>query len=509
MIMAHGHRILLVDDLPKNIRLLEALLADTPYELVSAANGAEALLVIDSMPVDVVLLDVMMPDMDGFEVCRRIKENEKTRNVAVIMVTALDGVQDKVRGIEAGADDFISKPVNRQELLARTKSLVKAKRMSDRLNQLQAVMISMFSLTSLSGSYKDRRRLLDEFALYSALLTQADSALIRMRQDGEVGIYGKLGDGPERRGILKAAEEIDANFASGKIGMENCRMETPYGKVVGLPLVAYSGKYVGAILAFGVDYLKESQTLAILHQVARRLSSELELADVNVALEGQVAARTKELSDALMVLRAAHDELSLAQEETVLRLACAAEFRDEDTGAHLQRISSYSAMIAEACGMDAEFCARIRPASMMHDVGKIGTPDAILLKPSRLTRDEWDVMKQHTSIGAKILSGSPSALLQMSERIALTHHERFNGMGYPNGMKGEDIPIEGRIVALADVFDALTSRRVYKPAFTVDRSLRMITVEAGSHFDPKISVKFLEIRDELEKTMQQFPDVKE
>src|SRR5262249_13583405 len=146
----------------------------------------------------------------------------------------------------------------------------------------------------------------------------------------------------------------------------------------------------------------------------------------------------------------------------------------------------YSALIAKSMGRDSEYVEVMRLASPMHDVGKIGIPDAILLKPGKLTEAEFEHMKKHTEIGARILGGSDVPLLKMSEMIALTHHEKWDGSGYPRGLHDTEIPIEGRIVALADVFDALTSRRCYKPAFTVDKALELIREGKGKHFDPQV-----------------------
>ncbi len=183
--------------------------------------------------------------------------------------------------------------------------------------------------------------------------------------------------------------------------------------------------------------------------------------------------------------------------DTIYRLAIAAEYRDEDTALHLKRMSNYSAIIARHYGLPEDRCEIVLYASPMHDVGKLGIPDAILLKPGRLTSIEREIMQTHTSIGAKILSGSQSELLEISRIIALTHHEKFDGNGYPLGLAGEDIPIEGRIVALADVFDALTSRRCYKPAYELEKVMAMLNSDRGKHFDPGVFDAFDRGYDEI------------
>jgi putative two-component system response regulator len=172
------------------------------------------------------------------------------------------------------------------------------------------------------------------------------------------------------------------------------------------------------------------------------------------------------------------------ERETIFRLSKAAEFRDPETGGHLQRMAEYARLIAKHLGLPAEDQRMILEAAPMHDVGKVGTPDDILRKPGKLTPEEIDIMKQHTTMGMQILQGSKSRILQTACVIAHTHHEKFDGSGYPRGLSGEAIPLMGRIVAVADVFDALTSKRPYKPAWSIDRAGDSLREGAGAHFDP-------------------------
>jgi HD-GYP domain-containing protein (c-di-GMP phosphodiesterase class II) len=183
-------------------------------------------------------------------------------------------------------------------------------------------------------------------------------------------------------------------------------------------------------------------------------------------------------------------ELKEAYLDTIFRLSVAAEYKDEDTSAHIHRMSNYSAILAAELGLSDAEVEIIRYASPMHDIGKLGVPDSILLKPGKLTPEEFKEMQKHTIFGAKILENAKAQLLKDSEVIALTHHEKWDGSGYPRGLAGEGIPLYGRIVALADVFDALTSKRCYKPAFSVDESMKMIQDGAGRHFDPKVVSAF-------------------
>lgn len=194
-------------------------------------------------------------------------------------------------------------------------------------------------------------------------------------------------------------------------------------------------------------------------------------------------------------LRRALSELEIAQAETVRRLSMAVEFRDEDTGAHIERIGRFSTLLAEAAGMSPEFCRRIGHAAPLHDVGKVAIPDAILLKPGALTAEERAIVETHAEEGHRLLRGSSSSILDMGATIALSHHERWDGGGYPRGIAAESIPIEGRIVAIADVFDALTSHRVYRVAFSVEKAVEMMLDQANRHFDPVLLHKFMEVLD--------------
>lgn len=347
--------ILVVDDQPQNIDLLEAYLIPQGYEIVKASNGEEALEKVFSYQIDLILLDVMMPGMDGLEVTRRVRQDNTHRLLPIILVTALRETEDRVKGIEAGCDDFISKPVDKMEVLARVSSLLKVKAYNDLMS----------------------------------------------------------------------------------------------------------------------NYRKE--------------------------LESEVAKRTEELKHAL-------ERIKSASLDTIYRLSMACEYRDDDTGAHIKRMSRYCAAVARRMGLDESAIETMLYAAPMHDLGKIGIPERILLKPGKLDPAEWEIMKQHTVIGAKILTGSDAEFIKMGEAIAQYHHEKWDGSGYPNGLKGTETPIAGRIAAIADVFDALVSKRPYKEPFSVEKSLAIIMEGRGSHFDPDVVDAFFAIQEEILAIRKQHGD---
>jgi len=352
--MTESAKILIVDDEPHNILLLKRHLTLMGHEVISAENAVLALDMLDRT-IDLVLSDVMMPEMNGFEFVRAIRGNTETQDIPVIMVTTLSEKNDRLRAVEAGANDFITKPVDALELQVRVGSMLRLKAKQDEIQRFE-------------------------------------SELNQMVED-----------------------------------------------------------------------------------------------------------RTRELRLALKRMKKSH-------QDTIVYLAAAAEYKDEETGAHIQRMSNYCAVIAQGLGLDEEEVELILKSSPMHDLGKIGIPDNILLKPGKLDPDEWEIMKTHTEIGAEILGAGDSDYVNMGAIIALSHHEKWDGSGYPSGLSGEDIPMAGRICAVADVFDALTSKRPYKEAFSTEKALGIMAKGRGSHFDPEVYDVFLERLDQILAIRTQYTD---
>ncbi len=355
--------ILIVDDTPDNLALMSSLL-NTRYKTKVATAGEKALeLVSSGSPPDLILLDVMMPGMDGYEVCRRLKKNPKTADIPVIFLTARSEAADEQKGLELGAVDYIAKPISPAIVTAR------------------------------------------------------------------VGTHLQL----------KSAR----------------------------------------------DFLR----------------------DKSEYLEQEVGRRTR--------------EINIIQDVTMIALGSLAETRDNETGNHIRRTQHYVKLLAIRLKDHPRFSTFLTPDTIellyksapLHDIGKVGIPDRILLKPGKLTVEEFEVMKTHTTIGRKSIMAaeklieSPNSFLHLAREIAWSHHEKWDGTGYPQGLSGENIGIPGRLMAVVDVYDALVSKRVYKPAFPHSTAVSMIKEGAGSHFDPDIMEAFLDTSDQIHETAQRYLDV--
>ncbi|MBF0266490.1 MAG: response regulator [Gammaproteobacteria bacterium] len=340
--MSNRYKILIVDDEPGNLKVLSKLLQPY-YQVIASNSGQRVFEILDQQDLpDMILLDVMMPEMDGFQVCKKLKQNPKTQHIPIMFITAKTDAGSEEKGLMMGGVDYITKPI--------------------------------------------------------------------------------------------------------------------------IPMV-----------------------------VLARIKTHLTLYDVNRSLENKVNERTEQLDNSRL--------------QVIQRLGRAAEYKDNDTGLHVIRMSYYSRLLAQELGIESSWVNLLFNAAPMHDLGKIGIPDNILSKPGKLDKDEWEIMMSHARKGAEII-GDPedSDLLDMAARVALTHHEKWDGSGYPKGLSKDQIPLEGRIVAIADVFDALTSVRPYKDAWSVHEAMDLLKAESGTHFDPDLVPIFLGLEAKILNVMKEFSE---
>ena len=486
--MKANPRILCVDDDPANLQLLEAMLEPRAYEVIQAKSGKETLEKIAEQRIDLVLLDVMMPEINGFDVCRLIKEDEQYRGIPIIMITALRSKEDRIRGIEAGVEDFISKPFDQEEVLARIKMLLKMKELNAKL---RIAYTNLGDLTSFGGE------IIKSFnPFHFDFIDKIDRLVCQViRQNADMAekprqvIVAILGE-------TKKWEWYQYQFILNKLQRHPLKLDLQHHLELPIdnPQVVFYNK---------AD-LEKSEILPIirkLESIPIRVSNMVcylspDLCFLAVNYGGEVTSYEASVLNSLVMqsqflksIAKQIQEIEDAFAYAVYILANAAEAHDEDTGNHLVRVGEYSALIAKKLGMPEAFVKTIRLQAQMHDVGKIQIPARILRNPGKLNPEEWEEMKKHSLYGAKILGDHQK--LKMGKAIALSHHEWWNGKGYPNGFAEKDIPLPGRICAVADIFDALTNDRPYRQAFSNKEALEMLEEIRAEILDPELSDLFL------------------
>jgi response regulator RpfG family c-di-GMP phosphodiesterase len=494
-----GRGLLLVDDNRAQRELARMLLTELGFAVTVAADGAEGLERARELRPDVIVSDVLMPRLDGFELCREVRRDPGLAAVPLVLMSSsyIDDADRALAG-RVGANALLERTPDfwgladtlRQCLPSRPPPTAPAaeldaeyaQRLRAQLDRQvaanaelsQRLALQSVQLSVLAGISNVLTRSVDVRDVFGEVLARclevaglaAAVVLLHDQSGGLAGVeaVGAAHDVDELRGRL---EELG----------DGARLAPP-GDLVELPASVGGNAGVAVSLDAGPEPLG---VLAITW-------GDPHLDEIRIAFARTIAGQ---LSDGVALQRAI-GQLGASREETISRLALAAEFRDNDTALHTERVSLYAQLLAERLGLDPGEAELIRVASVMHDVGKIGVPDTILLKPGPLTGAEFEQMKRHTQFGNQILAGSGVELLDVAASVALHHHERFDGTGYPAGLAGEAIPLHGRIVAVADVFDALTSPRVYRPAFNVDSAIETMRAGRGTQFDPRALDAFLE-----------------
>ncbi len=487
--------ILCVDDEEVNVTLLEALLEPRGYGVLKAFSGEAALHLLAERRVDLVLLDVMMPSLDGYQVCRLIKGDERTRRIPVIMLTALSGREDRIKGIEAGAEDFITKPFDRGEVLARVEMLLKVKGLNERLkgayeNILGLVAVGGELIRAFDPITFDLRTSVDAFAAQIVRgmeegAEKPEVAIVGLPLGGGVWSWREYRDTPG--GVAKA--QVRPAVTPERLGSSDSRLVYHNVQDLAGPEAAWVPEALaplGIRPANAVCYL--SPDLCVL-----LVNFGREVTSYDAAVLESLATQSLFLRSLALQVTETENAFSY----TVAALARAAESHDEDTGNHIVRVGEYCAALAEQLGHSDAFIRGIRLQAQMHDVGKIHIHPDVLRKSGELTAEEWELMKKHTVYGAMILGDHPR--LKMAKAVALCHHEKWDGSGYPFGLRGEEIPLEGRIIGIADQYDALRSFRSYKPAMDHATTFRALTEgwerTSPTDFDPRVLEAFIAVHE--------------
>jgi len=480
-------QILCVDSDVAGLVLLDAILSPRGYEVIRVNTGQQAMEVLGKQSVDLILLGVILSGIDGFTICTEIRADERVRDIPVVMMSALKSREDLLRGIEAGADDYLFKPLDHEEMLARIKMLLKRKNVREYLKQtyqdMNALMVlSQEALDTFKMSRFDFQANIDK--IVKLLIRKTTDMLEKPRSV----IVGFMPDNLNWEWLHYEyvfhdlnRTMLDFSLLAGitlpERGKPKTFMLTGKQTLSEVKLLVKNFQSKNMSVENGICYL--SHDLCIL-----AVNYGQDISDHNMHFLQQVVVQSQFLHSLSSQLQ----EVGKAFDYMVYALARAAEATDDDTGNHIYRVGEYCGILAERLGMNADFIHAISVQATLHDVGKIYTPSSILKKTEALSAEEWVEVRKHTLWGAKIIGGNPH--LRIGQSIALNHHEKWDGSGYPRGLKGDAIPIEARICAIADQYDALRTARPHKEAMnhaTVTKILNHGDARTKpQHFDPLV-----------------------
>jgi len=495
--------ILCVDDEPGNLKLLERTLGTVGYLVLKAGDGREALEIIGSSKIDLVLTDVMMPGIDGFETCRLIKEDERYRHIPVVMITGLGSKADRIRGIEAGVDDFLVKPFDHGEVLARVKMLLRTKRLDDLLD---TSFSSIQDLTSFGS------RIMTSFTPAGFhIMSQVDSLADQTIRTDAAGA-GRPSTVLVR--VFNGASFQWYRYVHGSGGLKRSGIDlSTLPNVTDWDIRACFCNAPGSAQGFGALVERLASLDIGVENLACYLSDMVSVIALNYGREVTRFDAAVLESLAVQTLFFSHLAIQIQEKDdafayTVRSLARAAEVNDEDTGNHILRVGEYCAIVARKLRLGESLVSALSLQATLHDVGKLHMPGEILKKPGALSPEEWTLMKRHPVKGAQIIGDHPR--FETARLIALSHHERWDGSGYPFGLSGERIPLVGRITNIADQYDALRNARVYKPGLDHATTVRIITEGDGRtmpcHFDPQVLRAFVETASLFEEVYEKLSE---
>jgi PAS domain S-box-containing protein len=454
--------ILIIDDSDFNINTLIEILDDR-YDILASLDGRDGLELLEEERVDLILLDIVMPDMDGFEVCKTVKADSRTADIPVIFITSNSDEESIERAYDVGGVDYITKPFRAREVLSRIETHLS---LSEQKNILQHDLQENLTLLS---QYKD---VVDKSTIVSKTdkdgkITYVNNAFCQISGYRLNELIGKdhdiIRDPEASESVIKELWDTLKERKTWQGELQNRKKdgETFYVQSTIMPIVDSDGDTV--------------EYIGVSHDVTDIYKLQKEIVDT--------------------------------QREVVFTMGAIGETRSKETGHHVKRVAEYSRLLAYYVGLSGERVDLIAEASPMHDIGKVAINDNILHKPGKLTDEEFTIMRTHAELGYKMLAHSDRPLLKVAATIALEHHERWDGKGYPNGLREESISIEGRITAIADVFDALGSERVYKKAWKDDDIFRYFREQQGKQFDPKLIDLFFENLEQFLEIRDKFVDV--